>query len=136
MEAFIHIDSFAGRTKHKVNVIGATPKRFRVEVIDQFVTVATRKHHKGSVLLVPRYAVRDEAGKPIECPDAFLENDHGFFTLTPVSDKAKDWLFAHCNPKPRRGDSLHFDDRQYVQEILVAMKFNAGLVWVAGRVRV
>jgi hypothetical protein len=47
VKAFVHVESWAGRGKHAVEVLGATPKRYRVRAI------------------VPKGAVRDEAGKPV-----------------------------------------------------------------------
>lgn len=51
-------DSWAGRASYRIEVIGETPKRYRVRVLDD---VIMRGWHVGDAVLVPRYAVTFDA---------------------------------------------------------------------------
>ena len=55
---WIHFDGWAGRTKHRVEILKETPKRFRVRMLEQ-----AYRHSAGSVLLAPKYAVTLEEDK-------------------------------------------------------------------------
>jgi hypothetical protein len=68
MKAWVHTESWAGRAKHEVEILGATPKRYRVRAVESWRVGHGRGRRSiaaGDVVLVPRGAVRDEAGKPI-----------------------------------------------------------------------
>ncbi len=62
--ATLEIDGWAGRTSHPIEVIGETPTRYRVRLIeDTRLPGRYRQGAKGDVVLVPKYAVRDYAGR-------------------------------------------------------------------------
>jgi hypothetical protein len=52
--AFLHLNSWAGRSKHRVTIIGETPKRYRIRWDDE---PALQRWVTGEVYLVPKYAV-------------------------------------------------------------------------------
>ena len=47
------LESWAGRTNHPVEILGETPKRYKVKLMTDNI-----KGRKGTVLKVPKYAVR------------------------------------------------------------------------------
>lgn len=53
--AYVQFDSWAGRTKVRVEIIGATPKRYRVRFLEDCI-----KYKKGVIALVPKYSVKTE----------------------------------------------------------------------------
>ncbi|NLE94386.1 MAG: hypothetical protein GX600_01705 [Dehalococcoidia bacterium] len=55
----LEIDGWAGRTSAPVEVVGETPKRYRVRLLqDTRLPGRYRRGAKGDVVLVPRYAVK------------------------------------------------------------------------------
>lgn len=66
VKAFVHIESWAGRSVHEVVVIGKTRTRFRVRIVQPW-----RTRQSGEIVLVPLAAVRTENGGPIDwLPDS------------------------------------------------------------------
>lgn len=55
--AALLLDGWAGRERHKVEVIGETPKRYRVRLLADTRLPSNRQHKAGDVVLVPKYAV-------------------------------------------------------------------------------
>lgn len=56
---YLHLNSWAGQTKSQVRIIKETPKRYRVELLEDCM-----KGKKGAVILVPKYAISKE-GKAV-----------------------------------------------------------------------
>jgi hypothetical protein len=57
------LDSWAGRTRQKVRVVGETPKRVRILALSD-LNLPGRRHIKaGETALVPKYAITKEEGK-------------------------------------------------------------------------
>jgi hypothetical protein len=54
--AWLHLDSWAGRSRHRVTVVAETPKRYRVRWDDEPVL----RRQRGRIHTVPRYAVTFE----------------------------------------------------------------------------
>ena len=65
MSAYLHLDSWAGHTKHEVELVRRTPKRFRVKLL-----VDCLKGKRGTVLNVPKSAVtfEDDRDKAVNEP--------------------------------------------------------------------
>ena len=55
-------DSWAGRRCYAVEIVGETPKRYRVKVLQDTWLPGNRRLPEGSVTLVPKTAVRDAPG--------------------------------------------------------------------------
>jgi hypothetical protein len=55
--AILHLDSWAGRSHHRVTVIGETAKRYRIRYED---TPALQRWQTGGIYLVPKYAITFE----------------------------------------------------------------------------
>jgi hypothetical protein len=55
--ATLHLNSWAGRSRHRVTVIGETAKRYRIRWDD---TPALQRWQTGQVYLVPKYAITFE----------------------------------------------------------------------------
>lgn len=49
---WVHFDSWAGRTRHRVEVLKETPKRYRVRLLE-----ACFRYPAGKILYAPKYAV-------------------------------------------------------------------------------
>jgi DNA-binding NtrC family response regulator len=58
--AILHLNSWAGRSRHRVVVIGETAKRYRIRYED---TPALQRWQTGEVYLVPKYAITFEEQK-------------------------------------------------------------------------
>ncbi len=56
MYAYLHVDSWAGRTKYQVRVIGETPKRYRVVLLEA-IRLESKRKPAGAVLLVPKRSI-------------------------------------------------------------------------------
>lgn len=56
MSAYVAIDSWAGRRLVEVEIVGETPQRYRVRLVEDSMLPSGRKH-KGDVVLVPKTAV-------------------------------------------------------------------------------
>lgn len=57
-QGFVHLDGWAGRTKQPVEVIGETPKRYRVKAIGKVhLAGRCRVLLDGETALVPKYAI-------------------------------------------------------------------------------
>jgi hypothetical protein len=53
---WLHLDGWAGRTRHRVEILGETPRRLRVRLVER-----AYRHPAGKVLRAPRHAVvRDD----------------------------------------------------------------------------
>lgn len=57
MKGILHLDDWAGRRRVPVEVVGETPKRYRVRVLEDCGLPSRRRARSGDVVLVPRYAV-------------------------------------------------------------------------------
>lgn len=56
--AYLHINSWAGHSKHEVEIVGETPKRYRVKLLSDCPLAGRNRQGKaGEVVLVPKYAV-------------------------------------------------------------------------------
>ena len=78
MTARLHIDSFAGRRKVEVEIVGETPKRYRVRLLaDCKLPGRNRKGKTGDVVLVPASAVTVEDYCP-QCGGGG-KREHGSF---------------------------------------------------------
>lgn len=51
--AWLHLDSWAGRSKHKVMILNETVQRYRIKFIDE----PALGWRRGEIRLVPKYAV-------------------------------------------------------------------------------
>ena len=60
MTARLHIDSFAGRSTVSVEIVGETPKRYRVRLLADCLLPNRRRGKTGDVVLVPASAVTVE----------------------------------------------------------------------------
>ena len=58
MAAYLVLDSWAGRERIPVEIVGETPKRYRVRLLADALLPSRRHCAAGDVVLVPRYAVR------------------------------------------------------------------------------
>lgn len=54
------LDTYAGRMRHPVEVIGETPKRYRVRILESGGVMLPGRRYMlcGEEVLVPKYAVR------------------------------------------------------------------------------
>lgn len=52
MIGYIHFESWAGHTKHKVEILKETPKRFKVKLLEDCIG-----HKTGEVIYAPKYTV-------------------------------------------------------------------------------
>ena len=52
------LDGWAGRSEHLVEVIGETPKRYRVELLCDVRLPSRREGKAGDVVLVPKHAIK------------------------------------------------------------------------------
>lgn len=57
MSAYIRLDGWAGRERIPCEVVGETPKRYRVRLLQSAMLPGRRCVESGAVVLVPRYAV-------------------------------------------------------------------------------
>ncbi len=55
--AWLHLDSWAGRSRHRVTVVSETPKRYHVLWDDD---PALRRFFRGEFYTVPKYSVTFE----------------------------------------------------------------------------
>jgi hypothetical protein len=70
MRAWVHTEGWAGRLKSEVEILGATPKRYRVRVVEPWRLKGRRFFSVGQVVLVPKTAVRNEEGGTVVYPPA------------------------------------------------------------------
>jgi len=62
--ATLEMDGWAGRTRHPVEVIGETPTRYRVRLLEDMRLPGRWRYGKaGDIILVPKYAIRLTAEK-------------------------------------------------------------------------
>ena len=54
----LEIDGWAGRVSTPVEVIGETPSRYRIRLLQDTRLPGNRRGAKGDVVLVPRYAIK------------------------------------------------------------------------------
>lgn len=57
MTGYMFLDSWAGRTKHPVRVLKETPKRYKVELLEDCM-----KGKTGKVIYIPKYAFKAKEG--------------------------------------------------------------------------
>jgi hypothetical protein len=50
---YLHLNSWAGRSRHRIVIIGETPKRYHVRYVDK----PALGWIEGEIRLVPKYAV-------------------------------------------------------------------------------
>lgn len=60
MAAYLVLDSWAGRERIPVEVVGETPKRYRVRLLADALLPSRRHVKAGETVLVPRYAVKQD----------------------------------------------------------------------------
>lgn len=61
---YLMLDGWAGRREHKVEVIGETPKRYRIRAVERTKLAGRcRWLYAGETALVPKYAIRLEEVK-------------------------------------------------------------------------
>lgn len=56
--ATLLLDGWAGRERVPVEIVGETPKRYRVRLLAECRLPSRRRGKAGDVVLVPRYAVK------------------------------------------------------------------------------
>ena len=57
MKATLCLESWAGTLRKRVEVIGETPRRYRVRIIDGYRMKGRREFRPGDVTLVPKWCV-------------------------------------------------------------------------------
>jgi hypothetical protein len=57
---YLRLDGWAGRERIPVEIVGETPKRYRVKLLEAARLPGNRPHDAGDVVLVPRYAVQQQ----------------------------------------------------------------------------
>ena len=58
----LHLDSYSGHSSARVEIIGETPKRYRIRAITQMRTAGRLVYlEPGQVALVPKHAISLEA---------------------------------------------------------------------------
>lgn len=59
---YLHINSWAGHSKHPVEIVKETPKRYLIRILEDGTPLAGRgkSGKKGDEVYVPKYAVREE----------------------------------------------------------------------------
>ena len=62
MAAYLVLDSWAGRERIPVEIVGETPKKYRVKLLADALLPSRRHCSAGDVVLVPRSAVRQDTG--------------------------------------------------------------------------
>ncbi len=81
VRAVLALDSWAGRTEHPVEIVGETPKRYRVRILEDWLILPSKRvAERGDVVLVPKYAVRVLRGGeegPKTAPDPTRRCDGG-----------------------------------------------------------
>jgi len=60
---YLLLDGWEGRTRQQVEVIGQTPKRYRIRAIDRTRLAGPRWLNPGETALVPKTAMRDNCAK-------------------------------------------------------------------------
>ncbi len=60
MSAYIVLDGWAGRREIACEIVGETPQRYRVRLLEDGSLPRGRYGHVGDVVVVPKYAVRKE----------------------------------------------------------------------------
>jgi hypothetical protein len=60
MTTHLRLNSWAGRECIPVEIVGETPKRYRVKLLEAARLPGNRQHAAGDVVLVPRYAVQQQ----------------------------------------------------------------------------
>lgn len=53
MKALMYLDSWGGRSRHRVEIEKKTPKRYKVRLLEDCM-----KGKAGAILYVPHYAIR------------------------------------------------------------------------------
>lgn len=86
--ATIALDSWAGRYRVSVHVIGETPKRYRVRWLEHANIPARRTVAPGDVTLVPKHAVRFDTPEeePTPMPDFAASTDRYRDALQAIVD--------------------------------------------------
>lgn len=51
------IDSWAGRSRHPVEIVGETPKKYRVKLLEK-ARLPGKRCESGDIVLVPKTAVK------------------------------------------------------------------------------
>lgn len=59
-KAYLLLDSWAGREKHEVEIVGETAKRYRIRLLSDVRLPSKRDGKAGDVVLVPKYAIKIE----------------------------------------------------------------------------
>lgn len=54
------IDSWAGRSRHPVEIISETPKRYKVKLLTEVLLPSKRSGSPGDVVLVPKFSVKEQ----------------------------------------------------------------------------
>lgn len=58
MIGYLHTNSWAGRTKHKVELVKVTPKKYKIKLLEPArLPGRNRQGQTGDVVTVPQYAV-------------------------------------------------------------------------------
>jgi len=55
--AVLSLESWAGTLRKRVEIIGETPRRYRIRVVDGYRVRGRRSFSPGDVTLVPRWAI-------------------------------------------------------------------------------
>ena len=67
--AILVLDGWAGRERIPCEVIGETPKRYRIKLLADAQLPSRRSCWAGDVVLVPKYAVKIESNLGAEKPE-------------------------------------------------------------------
>jgi len=62
------LDGWGGRSEHPVEIVGETPKKYRVRLLGYVRLPGGREGKKGDVVLVPKHAVKKERTH-VQSPD-------------------------------------------------------------------
>ena len=55
--AYLHLDTWAGRIREPVELIGETPKRYRIRLLSDIRLPSRRQGRAGDEVLVPKYSI-------------------------------------------------------------------------------
>lgn len=64
--AYICLEGRGGRIKHPCRVIGETPKKYRVEILEIVILPGNRKKQVGDITLIPKYAIKFDKPDEVE----------------------------------------------------------------------
>ena len=63
MSAVLRLDSWAGREQYRCEIVGETPTRYRIRLLEPARLPGNRNYQAGDVVLVPKHAIKLETKK-------------------------------------------------------------------------